>query len=122
MGAGICVGGDGETAAWLFDSPAPLKMMGAPFCSRSPGFVQSQCLLSQAGSKSCLSCITSCFLVLNILVTSASPSCQKEPILWESLLPLRLMNLCPLPSPLKKVGFVIALFRVTVRLTCLLPH
>lgn len=114
-------GGGSETAAWLFHSPTPLKMVGAPLYSRSPGSVQSQCLLNQASSKSCLSCITSCSLVLNVLVSSASPSCQKEAILWESILPLRLMSLCPLLSLLKKVVFVIDLFRMMVRLTCLLP-
>lgn len=116
MGAGTCMGRGSETAAQLFDSPAALKMVGAPFC-----FIQSQCLLSPAGSKSCLSCIPSCSLVLNVLVASASPSCQEKPTLWESLLPLRLMNLCPRLSLMKKAGFVIASFRVTVRLTCLLP-
>lgn len=38
-----------------------------------------------------------------VLVTSASPSCQKEPRLWESLFPLRLMNLCPLLNLLKEL-------------------
>ena len=73
-----------KTAVRLFDSPAPLKVVGAPFCSGSPGFMQSQRLLSQAGNMSCLSHITSCSLVLNVLVTSVSPSCQKEPILWKT--------------------------------------
>lgn len=104
---------------WLFDSPTPLKMVGAPFSSRSPVFVQSQHLLNQADSKACLSYIISCSLVLNVLVSSVSSSCQKGPMLWETLLPLRIMNLSPAEPP--EVVFVITLFRVTVRLPCLLP-
>lgn len=93
-----------ETGGRLFDSPAPLKAVGAAFCPKSAGFMQSQHLFSQQATRAASP--ISPLVPNGRLVTSASPSCQKEPILWESLFPLRLMNLCPLLSLLKKGAFV----------------
>lgn len=104
-----------ETGGQLFDSPAPLKAVGAAFCPKSPGFTQSQHLLSQAGNKSCLSYITS---------GTKCPGHLCIPILPEraytvgKLVPTQTYEpMSPAESPEERSFCKIALLRVTVRLT-----